>query len=92
MSNTFRAIASTFAFPSQHLTGAGEPVQPSDGLTKREFFAAIAMHAEFLSCGSHQESAEALNDAARIAGQSIEQRMAINALAVADAMLRELAK
>lgn len=62
------------------------------GLTKREFFAAIAMHAEFLSCGSHKESAEALHDAARIAGQSIEQRIAVNALAVADAMLAELAK
>lgn len=62
------------------------------GLTKRELFAAVAMHAEFLSCGSNKEAAEALNDAAQAAGQKIEQRIAINALSVADAMLDELSK
>lgn len=81
------------AFPTQEFGESGRAISDlCGGLTKRELFAAVALHAEFLSCGSHRGSAEALADAAHMAGQSIEQRMAINALAVADAMLDELAK
>lgn len=81
-----------FAFPSQHLNGSGEPYQPADGLTKREYFAGIAMHAEFLSCGQSEAAALDLNNAAALNGQTVEQRIAVNAIAVADALLAELAK
>lgn len=62
------------------------------GLTKRELFAAMAMHAEFLSCGMHKESAEALAEMAQAYSQTLEQRIAINAIAVADALIEELSK
>jgi hypothetical protein len=67
-------------------------VDGDPGLTKRELFAAMAMHAEFLSCGSLEGPAAALAEAAEAAGQTPVQRMAINAIEVADALLAELAK
>lgn len=60
------------------------------GLTKRELFAVIAMHAEFSSCGGNQAAAYELAAAAAKAEQTIEQRIAHNALRVADALIAAL--
>lgn len=78
------------AFPIPHENG--DTRLGNEGLTKREYFAGIAMHAEFLSCGMNTIAAMDLAETAKKAGQSVEQRIAVNALTVADALLAELAK
>lgn len=80
------ALGNEAAFPNDYT------FPENRGLTKRELFAAIAMHAEFLSCGSLEGPAAALAESAAAAGQAPVQRMAINAIEVADALIAELAK
>lgn len=87
----FAWIANTSAFPLAvpHPQG-GFDIQY--GASKRELFALVFAYAEFLSCGSHLESAEDLADAAAASGQSLTQRMSLNAIEMADALLAELAR
>ena len=58
----------------------------------RDYFAAKAMHAELNTAGWHKGAAEALNEAAALAGRSAEQQIAFNAYTLADAMLAERKK
>lgn len=69
-----------------------EMIARYQGLTKRELFSLVLLHAEFHSCGSNEDSAAALYQAASKAGQSVERRMCINAITLADELLAELAK
>lgn len=92
MSKHTMSNAISSAFPWVSHGGVSEHQVVEGGLTKRELFAAIAMHAEFLSCGSLEGPARALAAAAKKAGQTPVQRMAINAIEVADALLAELTK
>lgn len=57
------------------------------GMSLRDYFAAKAMHAELNTAGQHKAAAIALKAAAEQAGQTIEQRIAFNAYALADAMI-----
>lgn len=72
--------------------GAGGLELTSPGLSKRELFAAILMHAELVTCGVPGEAADALIEAAATAGQEPVDRMASNAAESADALLRALTK
>lgn len=62
------------------------------GMTLRDYFAAKAMHAELATAGAFVAPAEALAEAAERAGNTIEAQIAINAYALADAMLAERVK
>lgn len=59
------------------------------GMTLRDWFAGQIAAAEVASAGANEAAAEALADAAAMAGQTIEQRIAFNAYEVADAMLAQ---
>lgn len=84
------------AFPTphtriEHSSGHVTEYEPVEGVTVRDYFAAKAMQAEMITSLSDAtpESAEALREAAANAGQTIEERIAVNAYKVADAMLVE---
>lgn len=62
------------------------------GMTKRELFAAILMHSEAVTCGVPGEACDALVEASRAAGTDVIDHMAMNAVQVADALLRALAE
>lgn len=76
--------------------GAAFPIDTANvtffGMTVRDYFAAKAMHAEISTAGMEPEAAMALSEAADEAGQTIEQRIAINAYRIADAMLQARAQ
>lgn len=60
------------------------------GMTLRDFFAAFAMHAEFLSDASgDEEVARAFIEGAQKHGHTIQQHLAFNAYEIADAMIAE---
>lgn len=83
------------AFPGLRDTedGLGNPVRVAyEGMTKRELFAAILMHAEMVTCGVPGEAAEALVEASRDADDDVVDHMAGNAVEGADALLRALAE
>lgn len=77
-------------------TNNGGPAFPDArsqiGMSLRDYFAAKVMHAELNTAGANDVAAEALIDAAAVAGQTIEARVAYNAYRMADAMLAERAK
>lgn len=50
-------------------------------------FAGLAMHAELNTAGQNEEAAVALSSAADAEGQSLNERIAENALGLADAMI-----
>lgn len=50
-------------------------------------FAGLAMHAELSTAGAFEEPAKALADAAEAHGETIHERIAENALNLADAMI-----
>ncbi|MGN6654747.1 MAG: hypothetical protein ACTHJ9_05345 [Rhodanobacter sp.] len=58
------------------------------GASLRDIFAGQAMHAELVTCGVPGEACDALLDAASAAGCTPEDKVAANAYAMADAMLR----
>lgn len=65
---------------------------PYYGMSLRDYFAAKAMQVEFETACRSRANARALGEAAAANGMTIEQRVAFNAYAVADAMLAERAK
>ena len=58
------------------------------GMTLRDYFAGMAMHTELMTCGVPSESHDALISACSEAGLDPIERMADNAYAIADAMLK----
>jgi hypothetical protein len=74
------------AFPN----GPGSKIA-TNGMSLRDWFAGKALLGEIItSCSdATPESAEALADAARENGQTVEERLAFNAYRLADAMLAE---
>jgi hypothetical protein len=79
------------AFPSACLNDPGHPNSAS-GMSLRDWFAGRLAAAEVASAGANLDAAEALAEAADIAGQTIPERIAFNAYQVADAMLAEREK
>lgn len=61
-------------------------------MTLRDYFAALAMHAELVTNGVPGEACEALIEAAVKANRSVEDQMAFNAYEIADAMIAERSK
>ena len=59
------------------------------GMSLRDWFAGQVAAAELASAGANVDAASALKEAAIKAGQTIEQRIAFHAYAIADAMLKE---
>lgn len=78
------------AFPVKRLHDV--PQEYYHGMSLRDYFAALVMHAELNTAGAFKGPAVALAEAAQRAGQSIEERIAHNAYSVADAMLRHREK
>lgn len=75
--------------------GPAFPVQDAStwqahGMTKRELFAAILMHAELVTCGVPGQAADALVIASDKAGDDVIDHMAGNAVDAADSLLRAL--
>jgi hypothetical protein len=79
------------AFPGLE-RGAGGLELTCPGMSKRELFAAILMHSEAVTCGVPGEAADALVQAADVAGRDVIDHMAMNAVEGADALLRALAE
>lgn len=79
------------------LAGIGPPIAPTTELRSsddnlRDRFAERAMHAELATAGALPDAAEAMQEAAAAAGRSIEQHIAANAYAIAQAMMQERAR
>ena len=73
--------------------GAAFPIHGIDapiefGMTLRDYFAALAMHAELNTAGANKGAAKALNAGAQRDGHTVEDHIAYNAYGVADAMLK----
>lgn len=75
------------AFPTD--SGAGR-FQPHDGMSLRAYFAAKALYAELVTAGALPGPRDALVRAAQEQGRSVEDQMAHNAVAMADALLKAL--
>lgn len=79
------------AFPREDYQTNGRQDKPlgQQGMSLRDYFAALAMHAELNTAGALEEPAKALAEEAENAGRSIEAQIAFNAYTLADAMLKE---
>lgn len=81
------------AFPSLKFVRVGDrEVGESDGgMSLRDFFAALAMHAEMITTFSDAtpNAARAFIKAAELNGRTGEQHLATNAFAIADAMIAQ---
>jgi len=62
------------------------------GMSQRALMAAILMHGELVTDGVPGEACDALIEAADEAGREVEEQMAVNAVTMADALLRALAE
>lgn len=80
------------AFPTLGSVAYNSDWQTEHGMTLRDWFAGHLAAAEVASAGANFDAAEALAEAADIAGQTIPERIAFNAYEVADAMLAERQK
>ncbi len=80
------------AFPFTYVHPDTRAAMGESGMSLRDYFAAKAMHAELVTAGALEQPAVALAKAAEAMGQSIEERIAFNAYALADAMLAERAE
>lgn len=78
------------AFPCAEDHKVASDILWTQGMSKRELFAAILMHAEAVTCGVPGEACDALVEASRAAGDDVIDHMAGNAVDGADALLRAL--
>ena len=80
------------AFPCAEDHKVASEILWTQGMSKRELFAAILMHSEAVTCGVPGEACEALVAASAAAGADVIDHMAMNAVHGADALLRALAE
>ncbi len=78
------------AYPRRLERATPHGYMASAGLTKRELFALVAMHAELMTCGVPGEACDDLIEAANNARKAPEDQMALNACLAADALLAAL--
>lgn len=73
------------AFPSRDSVSR---LPNNEGMTLRDYFAAAAMNADLISSGALDGPANALAEAAIANNRTVEDQIAFNAYALADAMLK----
>jgi hypothetical protein len=77
------------AFPRAATEFGGSVWSPADGMSLRDYFAAWVMHSELVTAGALPAPAKALRDSARMAGQTVTERVAFLSYEMAEAMIAE---